>query len=357
MYYLPYRANLRDKIYVKFGEQKYSAIRKSLTFFELLFQHFFTFAIPYSNMFHFAEEFLRKDKGVKKVIVSGNPFVTFKIGFNLFKEFDVKWIADYRDAWSTSEINFTHRPFIFKVINLLDKYFEKKWMSTALHITASSSPIGKQITTLTKVKSDAIYNGFIPKDFEGINSDKYESFTITYVGTLYDGQRIEIFCSAFKKLIDSTPGIRAKIYFPGLAFYKDQSERIFKIMKGYESYFECTPRMERTKVLEIEKRSHLLLHVAWDVHGVIASKIYEYIASGTFILVTPSYHSSMQEIVEASGCGICTDTEEETFAVLQPEYENFLKGQWRTNNTSSGKVQQFSRENQAKHLADILDSI
>ena len=357
VYYLPYKANLRDRIFIKFGQQKFSIVRKSLTVFELIFQHFFTFAIPYQNLFHFAEELLQKDKEIKKVIISGNPFITFKIGYTLFNKFGIKWIADYRDAWTTSKIDFTHRSFIFKLLNLLDKIFEKKWVGTASFITASSLPIAKSITALTKVNSDGLYNGFIPEDFVGIKFDKYEPFTITYVGTLYDGQNIEIFCTAFKRLIDSTPGIRAQLYFPGLAFDRKQEERISTVMRGYENYFTCTPRMERAKILEIEKRSHLLLHVAWDVHGVIASKIYEYIASGTFILVTPSDHSSIRQIVEDSECGVCTDTADETFAFLKKEYDSYLQGKFRANDTSGGKVQQFSRENQAKHLADILHSI
>jgi glycosyltransferase involved in cell wall biosynthesis len=357
VYYMPYQANLRDKIYVKFGEQKLGSVRRVLTVFELVFQHFFTFAIPYGNMFHFAEELLQKDKEIKKVIISGNPYVTFKIGYKLFKELGVKWIADYRDAWSTSEISFVHRPFIFRVINILDKYFERKWVSTASFVTASSLHIGNLVKGLTGVPCDALYNGFIPEDFDEVKGEKYDEFTVTYVGTLYDGQNIAIFCNAFKQLIDSTPGIRAKLYFPGLAFFKDQEHRINKEMKGYEPYFECTLRMERSKILEIEKRSHLLLHVAWDAHGVIASKIYEYIASSTFILVTPSDHSSIEQIIRSSDCGMCTDTVEETYSFLQKQYENYLQGKVNINDTKRDSVRQFSRENQAKHLAEILDKL
>lgn len=358
VYYLPYHSNLRDKIYAKYGEQEYTSIRKLLTFFELIFQHFFTSAIPYKNIFHFAEELLRKDKAIRKVIISGNPFNTFKIGYSLHKKFGAKWIADYRDAWTTSEINLVHRPFVFKLINHLDKYFERKWISSASYVTASSLPIAKSITQLTGVKSGALYNGFIQEDFDGVISAKYEVFTITYVGTLYQGQKVEIFCNAFKRLIDSTPGIRAKLYFPGLAFYKDQADRMEAVMKGYEDYFECTPRMERSKILEVEKRSHLLFHVAWDEQkGIIASKIYEYIASGTFILVTPSDHGSIQKIVESSGCGICKDTEEETLLFLKTEYGEYLQGNFRTNDTSRDNVKQFSRENQVKHLAELFHNI
>lgn len=358
VYFLPYQPNLRDKIYVKFGEHKYSGIRRLLTFFELLFQNFFTAIIPYCNLFSYAEELIKKDNSISKVIISGNPYNTFKIGFSLNKKFRVKWIADYRDAWTSSEIRLAHSPFIFKVINQFDAYFEKKWVSTASYITASSSPIAHSISHLCGVKSEALYNGFVQEDFDGISNGKYDTFTITYVGTLYAGQKVEIFCTALKKLIDTTRDIRIKLYFPGLSFYKEQAQRIVEVMKGYEKYYECTLRVERSKILEIEKRSHLLFHVAWDENpGIIASKIYEYIASGTFILVAPSDHGSIQEIIELSKCGRCTNTVDETFDFLKTEYDNFLKGSYRKNDTSCKEVQQFSRENQTKQLAEILDRI
>lgn len=358
VYSIPYHANLRDRIYVQHGESKYAIVRRLLTLLELLLQNFFPSVIPYYNLFQYAETIVSKDPAIKKAVVTGNPFNLFYVGYTLNKKFGVKWIADYRDAWTTSEINQINRSSIFKLITAIDTYFEKKWVRSASYITASSGPIAESITALTGVKSTALYNGFVQEDFEGISGSKFEDFTITYVGTLYHGQKVEIFCDAYKKLVDSFPGIKAKLYFPGLAFYKDQTARIEAAMKGYEAYYECTPRIERTRILEIELRSHLLMHVAWDEQkGIIASKIYEYIASGTYIVVTPNDHGSIQEIVEASGCGVCTSTVSETYAFLKSEYENYLQGIFRINDVNKPEVQQFSRQQQVKHLAELLNSI
>ena len=38
------------------------------------------------------------------LLISGNPFVQFKFGYDLNKQFGIKWIADYRDDWNTSEL-------------------------------------------------------------------------------------------------------------------------------------------------------------------------------------------------------------------------------------------------------------
>lgn len=357
VYRLPYIANLRDSIYVQHGEERKTGIRKLLTFAEVLLQGFFTSVLPYKNLFAFALEYARKNKP-DACIVSGNPFITFKAGYQINKRLGIPWVADYRDAWTTTEINFINRSAIYKLINSLEQYFEKRWIRTAAKVTASSAPIAKGIERLTGTPAVALYNGFIAADFDGIGNEKFEEFTVTYVGTIYYGQKIEIFCEAFKQLIDQTPSIKAKLLLPGMMYYKEQHERINRIMQGYEQYVECTPRMDRQKILEIEKKTHLLLHVAWDEQsGIIASKIYEYLASGTPILVTPTDRGSIEEIVQSSGCGTCTTTIEETLGFIQQEYLRYSKGEIRRNDTSAPGVLQFSRQEQVKRLAELLNSL
>lgn len=359
VFYLPYQSNLRDRIYIKHKESRYNSIRKMLTFFELLLQPFFDFVIPYSNISNFSLEYLRNNTDVKKMVVTGNPFNLFKFAYTLHKATGINWIADYRDAWTTSEINLINKGTLHKFINYLETYFEKKWVGTASLVTASSQPIANHVGALVNKQGYALYNGFVAEDFTEIETNgKFKEFTVTYVGTLYDGQKIEIFCKAFKKLIDENPSVSAKLIFPGLSFYKAQLLRIENVMRGYENYYKCTERMERNKILAIEKQSHLLLHVAWDEHsGIIASKIYEYIASGTFILVTPTDGGAIEEIVEKSKCGICTKTTDETFVFLKQEYENYLKEIFRTNDVNNENALQFSRQKQAGRLAELLDKL
>ena len=359
VHYLPYYSNLRDKIYLKYGDAKFTFIRRLLTFLELLIQPVTNFVIPYKNIFDYADVLCASDSTIKKAVITGNPFNFYKLGYNLQKKHSVNWIADYRDAWTTSEINAIGRSCIFKIVNFWEAFFEKKWVSTASIITASSQPIADSIHAFVHKPAHALFNGFVSSDFNKINHlSKFGEFTVTYVGTLYDGQKIEIFCDALKQFIDSQQQPQIKFLLPGLAFYERQQERIISIMRGYEGYFECTPRMERNRILEIEKQSHLLLHVAWDEQkGIIASKIYEYLASGTKILVVPSDKGSIQEIVLSSETGNCFSTTEETFLFLKEKYERFKMNIVEINDTSTSKVLQYSRERQTQKLADLITSI
>ncbi len=359
VYYLPYQPNLKDKIYAQYDDKKHVGLRKILTFIELLLQNFTNTVIQYKNIYQFSRKYLKENPDVKLMVVTGNPFNLFKFGYLLHKEFGVKWIADYRDAWTTSEINMIGKGFLFRMIERLDRIFEKKWVKTASLVTASSQPIADGVTRLVGVEGHALYNGFVKQDFEVVTNDQpFEKFTITYVGTLYDGQPIEVFCEALKKLVDETKSDKIKLLLPGLAFYKTQKERIDKLMSGYEAYYECTERMERAKILEIEKRSHLLLHVAWKgFKGIIASKIYEYIASGSYILVTPSDEGSIEQIVNSSGCGTTTNSVDETYHFLRQVWEEYQKGTKRQNDLNSQKVNQFSRQLQVSQLAGFLNKI
>lgn len=358
VHYLPHIPNLRDLIYTRYGDQCFTLFRRLLTLIELFLQNFFSSFTPYNNFLSYTLNLVKQDKDICAAIISGNPFHQFNIGYQLKLKFGMPWIADYRDAWTTSEINFINRNPLFKFINYFDRRNEKKWVGSASYITASSGPIAAGINNLTGVRAEPIFNGFVVEDFEGINPPKFQSFTITYVGTLYHGQKVEIFCEAFKKLIDNNPGINCKLLFPGLALNKEQTDRVNKVMKGYESFVECTPRMERTKVLGIEKSSHLLFHVAWDEQdGIIASKIYEYIASGTFIIVTPTDNGSIEEIVNRSECGVCTKGVQDTYDFLVQEYGQYMKEIVHVNDTKRECVKQYSREGQAKKMAGILNEL
>lgn len=358
-YLVPYLPNLKDSIYTKYGNNKFVMPRRALSMIELIMQRYFNWFIPFKNIGDFADEFISKNTDIKKVVISGNPYILFKFGYQLNKKYGTKWIADYRDAWTTSEIDLIARGAIFKYIRNSDVNSEKKWVGSASAITSVSEPILKNLTNLVGVKGKWIPNGFEIGEFSNVkNTEPYKVFTVTYIGTLYHGQQIELFCEAFIKLIDELKVQNVKLFFPGLAFHKDQHERIEKVMKGYEAYYECTGRTEKEQILEIETRSHLLLYPAWKgFNGIIPSKIYEYISSGTHTLVAPSDNGEVEKILLRSSCGTITNTVDETFDFLKKTYELFLQGIKIKADLSGENAHFYSREHQANRLADLLDEI
>jgi hypothetical protein len=101
-----------------------------------------------------------------------------------------------------------------------------------------------------------------------------------------------------------------------------------------------------------------LLYPAWKgFNGIIPSKIYEYISSGTHTLVAPSDNGEVEKILLKSGCGSIANTVEETLKFLRSTYELYLKGIKLNADLSGENAKFFSREHQANRLADLLDEI
>jgi glycosyltransferase involved in cell wall biosynthesis len=356
---LPYKGSFRDRLVKRYGPRAIP-LGKFFSFFQVIGQNYFLRSIPYRNIYDFSRKLLKENPDIKLVLTSGRPFVHFKFAHLLKKEFPhIEWVADYRDAWTTSTIKDDQHWFLYRLIDWLESKSEKRWLKNASIATASSIPIADGVASYTAVPAYPLYNGFVSEDFEAIPSIKpFERFTICYIGTLYKGQKIEIFCDAYKQFLDNHPDSKTELRFIGLANDQEQAVRVRRLLAGYEYAFIITERIERKKTLEVEKKAHLLLHVAWKGYsGIVASKIYEYIASGTQILVTPSDQDIIESILLKSECGLITNSASDTLSVLEELYDNYLKGKTIRNDISKPQVQQFSRLNQVEVLANLLDKL
>ena len=181
-------------------------------------------------------------------------------------------------------------------------------------------------------------------------------FQIAYIGTLYAGQGHFDFYQSFQKVYRSNKS-KNKNYVSGLDLDVIQKKRIEKLMFGYESFYSTSTRIPKSEILKIEKSSHLLLHVAWKgFDGIIASKIYEYIGSGTKVLVVPGDKGSIDKIVTEANCSFIFNNVETTFDFLCNQYEKFKLNEIDESSLSIYS-DQFTRENQAKILGKILDKL
>ena len=141
VYYLPYKQSFRDKLYTFKNKGKFLRIRQVLTFWELFMQNFFDFVIPFHNFYTFSKHYLSRNKDIKLMIVTVNPYVLFKFAHKLKKKIPyLNWVADYRDDWNTRLEShwYNNYPFFKKWMASIEKKSEIKWTSTASFITSVS---------------------------------------------------------------------------------------------------------------------------------------------------------------------------------------------------------------------------
>jgi len=359
VYKLPYKGSLRDRLYAKYGDKKHRIFRKILSVMEVLLSNFSIRILPYSNLYYFTDKLLTKDSKIVIMLASGQPFTLFEFCHRLNRKHNIPWIADYRDDWNTSQwmINPLTRLRLYKRIESLT---EQKWLSTADHFITVSEYYVEQIGKFVNKPGTCVMNGYDEDDYAGLLDNKpADDFTIIFNGTLYETQPVDVFTSAYKTFINNLPKEeRPKLIFLGVGFDKIQTNRIRNLLRGFESYFEITNRIEKRDALIIMSQAHVFLMFAHTgIKGVSSSKVFDYIALRKPILLCPEDHDILDEVIVGSGAGAGCNNEKEVLDFLSKSFNEFKLTGTVSCQQNFGMTNQYTRRHQTGVLASVLDKI
>ena len=349
--HLPYRLNLRDKLSKSKQRNKFFILlQKILTLKDLL-------SINFSNNIHPLIDFLAETEKIVKsekidgILISGAPFELFKIGYIINKKYGVKWIADYRDDWNTNEVLIYNQ--IQKVLNLFNKYSEKKWIKTSSAITSISKHYSEKISIFNNKIGYTIENGFYEYiDNHSIKSDK---FIILYNGTLYKSQKIEEFMAAFINFSSNKDNVQLK--FIGAGFDNEQRVRLEKYMPKLKDKLLITNRVSKKEIINEQRNASILLMFSHtNCKGITSSKLYEYFSFGKYIMSTPKDNDIIDQKLKEYDLGYTFDLEQEMEIFLNEKYNEFIKNELKY--IEFPKKNEFiksqHRFNQTEKLAEIL---
>lgn len=357
-YYLPYKANLRDRVLNKYYGTRWHFLSRLLSFWELLVQNLTLRILPYYNIYEFIDQYLGDNEDITKVVISGNPFILFAFGYHLKKKHNIKWIADYRDDWSTSSLTDGHG-LARQILKPIEAHSERKWVGSADLITSISPYYTQKISEYVNVKGRTLLNGYFEEEVVTLPEAKlYDIFTLTYVGTLYNTQPIELLLNALKRLIDELgENANIQIKFPGLSYMAEANARVKACMQGYEQYVHITSRIPKREVMLIQQNSHILLNVTHiGIKGVAPSKVFEYIGLKKRVLSAPK-EEWINEMLEETTLGLLADNEEECYEQLKFAYMQYKQGNLEWFAPSTPESEKYSRRYSAQKLAEILHSV
>lgn len=358
VYYLPYKAGLRDRIFTRLAGTRWQGISKVFTLIELVAENFTTRFIPHKNLYHFSKKLLSDDRSIQQVVISGNPFNLFFFGYLLNKKLGVQWVADYRDDWNTSELDNKPGKNNSKIARLQAKS-EQKWVVSAASITSVSDYYVEKIAHFVQRPGQVVLNGYEIQLPDPVPHLSKEIFRITYNGSLYSSQPIEIFLEAFKELVQKySKQINFMLHFPGLAFDPIQEKRVRQLTKGFEVHVEISPRLPKNEVIDLQLKSDVLLMVAHtNIKGVPSSKLFEYIGLKRPILVVPSDHDVIEQLVLETKSGAVADSVQECFVQLENWILLKLVSHEHYTFQDREKAALYSRQHQTALLAKVLDSL
>jgi glycosyltransferase involved in cell wall biosynthesis len=357
VYYVPYYGSIRDKLWVKYADTWWFRVfSKGYTLCQIFLRNYSDAFIPYHNMYDCADTLLSQHPEIKKMVVTALPVYLFKFAYQLHKKHEIQWIADYRDDWTTSEFLQLNN-VIDRRLYKIEQKKERQWVGTASFITAISDGYVQRISNLIghSERGMTLTNGFFEEELAPFrNMLLYDDFTITYNGTLYRTQKLDMFIEAVRRLIDAYPNKKIRINFPGIGASPDVMHTVQTQLDtaGLMPYVWMSDRIPKAEVFEMQARSHVLLMVGHEnISTSIGSKVYEYIGLQKPVLLCPSDNGTNYHTLKAAGNGLFATTSNEAFDILE---RLLLGGQPQLN---MADVFHYSRESQTQKLAGLLDRL
>ena len=275
----PYQPNFANRLMLKYGEKKYRILRKSISaFYE--FAQFMTPSGPKAELYRGAKHYLKNNE-VDVIIATGDPFVLFSFASKLSKEFDIPWIADYRDPWSQS---FTAKKG--SIQRKIDYFFEKKYVQTADSLITVDILFKLKLAQFFPSKQiNILPNGFDPIEIEKTKNIEQNNslLTFAFIGTIYLWHPLNRLLESFSNFIKENPQSQILIKFYGIndrEFIEEKSKKLFPELLDKLIFL---PKIPNGDLLQKVSKDNVLL--LFNYYQFTGTKIYDYLGLKRRILL------------------------------------------------------------------------
>jgi len=301
-------------------------------------------AIPYLS------DLIQKED-IKTIVTTGPPHSVHLIGQKLRRSHPLKWIADFRDPWTS--IGYHKRLRLSRASQKKHKDLELSVLTGADVLITTSDTTRKEFQALTQQPIELITNGF-DSDYTG-GSALDRQFTISHIGSLLSDRNPENLWKVLSQLVKENEhfGKQLQLEFIGVVS-KDVLDSLDNY--GLSPYISLNGYMPHAGAMERQRRTQVLLLVEIDseeTKGIIPGKLFEYMAAKRPILAIGPEHWEAGNLVLEMDLG----------AVFNYQMHSRLKNvilEWFTAykqgnlNVASGNIDKYSRKALTQQLAEHL---
>lgn len=297
---------------------------------------------------HFLKKYIIKHQ-IDVVITTGPPHSVHLIGLGLKEKLGIKWIADFRDPWTT--IGYHSKLKLNKRAQRKHQFLEKKVLDTTDLVLVTSKGTLQHFKTKTNTGIKVITNGYEP-DNETIKSVLDEKFTISHIGSLLSDRNPEVLWEVLAELVEEEKNVAKQLQ---LQFVGIVSDTIIESVKSYglEKFVDNRGYVSHEKAVTIQKKSQILLLVEIDseeTKQIIPGKLFEYLKAQRPILALAPKGSEIAEIITAtqSGEAFCYNDKELLKTYI---YNCFRLYEKQLLNSSTIDIEKYTRKSLAGELA------
>jgi glycosyltransferase involved in cell wall biosynthesis len=308
----------------------------------------------YYFLFQQAEKVLAENKDLNTIIISGTPFHSFAIGYYLKLKFPrISWFPDYRDQWNTHPYAYKST-ILRKFIVFLEKKKEKQWIANATSFITVSEIWKDRISSFTGKEGFVVKNGFDfdPLEIKPVKIPRQQNkLVISYIGTLYPYQNINLLLDVVKKLVLNEK-YKIHINFVGINALENQENKIKERYPEIQVNLSFYERMPAANLQQIYDQSDLLWLTSFEnMKGWYPVKLFDYTKQGIPILLYPRDNDVMQSFVESGSVGFSFENDYDLYEFFKTF---FLKENHIIIKPNSFFLIEFTRETQTKELNKFI---
>ncbi len=289
---------------------------------------------------------------VDTLISTGPPHSLHLIALGLKEQLGLRWIADFRDPWTT--IGYHGKLRLTQAAQQKHEALEKKVLQGASHIVVTSYTTQKEFQKKTDVPITVITNGHdVEPTNEKVRLD--DAFTLSHIGSLLSGRNPRTLWQVLSELNREVEGFQEdfELQLAGVV-----SEEVMEDLEDYglRPQTKVMGYVDHGHALRLQQQSQLLLLVEIDseeTQGIIPGKLFEYLASKRPIIAIGPKKWDAERIILDSGAGTIHRYEDHNALknLFLAYYSAYKKGQL---TLRPSDPQRFSRQRLTKELAEII---
>jgi glycosyltransferase involved in cell wall biosynthesis len=295
-----------------------------------------------------------KENDIDTIITTGPPHSLHMIGLQLRNQLAIKWLADFRDPWTT--IGYHSSLKLTEKSQQKHKALESEVLQTADCIVTTSFTTKEEFTHITNQPIEVITNGYDVEQYS--QKPLSEKFMISHIGSLLSERNPEILWKVLSELIQEEEDFKHDFQLQFAGVISDRIKRMISEfgLNAYTTYFGY---VSHQKALELQRTSQVLLLIEIDAEktkGIIAGKLFEYMAAKRPIIGLGPEGADIAKIIKETNTGTYfLYKEKEALKAQILAYYALYKKQQLT--TSPIGLQKYSRKELTKNLASLLHKL
>lgn len=298
----------------------------------------------------FLTHFLKESK-IGTVITTGPPHSLHLIGMRLKKDLGMRWIADFRDPWTT--IHYHRSLRLTKASEKKHKELEQEVLNKADAVVVTSENTKKEFAEITKSPIVVITNGF--DITEEITPQPDKTFSLAHVGSLLTERNPEVLWKVLSQICKENAVFSQHIQVKlAGAVGEEVKESVSRY--GLKEYTRFLGYVSHKEAVQIQHDAQILLLVEMDrleTRAIIPGKLFEYLRARRPILALGPEGSDIQPILKETKSGqfFLYAEEEQLKAQILRYFDAFLVGELTPN---TGDIEKYSRRELTKEMAALI---